>query len=361
MVKKHILSLTVRGAVIFVPAQLSEPSITGMNRLQLNRMTIAGGLMNKTGRSAGEQAIWISLISNMFLTGIKIAVGALAGSQVLVADGVHNAGDVIATIAALASTKVANRPKDESHMYGHGKAEVIGSAIVAVIMIIAAFFIAYHAVLSISHPASKPSLIALIAAAVSLIWKQWLYVYCNRLGRSIKSKSLMATAHDHLADVYASIAAVAGIGLALIGSWLDIAVLSYGDPVAGIIVSYFVIRLAYHMGKDAIDILMEKSVSVEQIRDYEALILTVPEVKRIDRLRAREFGQYIMLDVRVGIPAQLTIQEGHDIIRKIKAAIMHENADVEEVLVHLNPWYENEQPEGTKHEGTKPDGMNPEA
>ncbi|MNI90299.1 ferrous iron efflux protein F [compost metagenome] len=115
------------------------------------------------------------------------------------------------------------------------------------------------------------------------------------------------------------------------------------------------------MGKDAIDILMEKSVSVEQIRDYEALILTVPEVKRIDRLRAREFGQYIMLDVRVGIPAQLTIQEGHDIIRKIKAAIMHENADVEEVLVHLNPWYENEQPEGTKHEGTKPDGMNPEA
>ncbi|MBY9078099.1 cation transporter [Paenibacillus sp. HN-1] len=304
--------------------------------------------MNKTGRSAGEQAIWISIISNMLLTILKIAVGTLAGSQVLIADGVHNAGDVIATVAALASTKVANRPKDESHMYGHGKAEVIGSAIVAVIMILAAVFIAYHAVVSLFHPAAEPSLIALIAAAISLIWKQWLYVYCIRLGRTTKSKSLQATAHDHLADVYASIAAVVGIGLALIGSRYDIAVLSYGDPVAGIIVSYFVLRLAFHMGKDAIDILMEKSVSVEQIREYEALILTIPEVKRIDRLRAREFGQYVMLDVRVGIPAQLTIQEGHDIIRKIKAAIIQEHADVEEVLVHLNPWYENEGPAGTK-------------
>lgn len=302
--------------------------------------------MNKTKRPAGERAIWISLVSNLILTVLKILVGALAGSQVLIADGVHNAGDVIATIAALAATKVANRPKDESHMYGHGKAEVIGSAMVAVIMIFAALFIAYHAVESLFHPAAEASVLALLAAIVSLVWKQWLYVYCHRLGRQTSSKSLLATAHDHLADVYASIAAVAGIGLALIGEEFDIGIFRYGDPIAGIIVSYFVLRLAYHMGREAIDILMEKSVSLEQIREYEANIWTVPEVKRIDRLRAREFGQYIMLDVRVGVPGHMTIQEGHDIIRKIKAAIMKDHSNVEEVLVHLNPWYQDEPPDG---------------
>ncbi|EFM08379.1 cation diffusion facilitator family transporter [Paenibacillus curdlanolyticus YK9] len=298
-------------------------------------------MSNERG-SSSVFAIWISLISNLLLTGIKLIVGFLFNSQVLIADGVHNAGDVIATMAALGSAKVAQKPADDDHPYGHGKSELIGSAIVAIIMVFAALFIAYHSFTSFFHVAAEASIIALIAAAVSLVWKQWLYIYCIRLSRKTSSKSLEATAYDHLADVYASLAAVVGIGAALLGDKLEISVLSYGDAAAGIVVAYFVLKLAYHMGKDAVDVLMEKAVSPEKLLEYERLVFSVHEVKRIDRLRAREFGQYVMVDVRVGIPAQLSVQEGHDVSRKIKQTIMAHHNDVEEVLIHLNPWYEED-------------------
>ena len=88
---------------------------------------------------------------------------------------------------------------------------------------------------------------------------------------------------------------------------------------------------------------MEKSVSQERLSAFSSLINSIPEVKRIDRLRAREHGHYVLVDLRVGVLGELTIQEGHDIMRKIKSVIMESHPDVDEVLVHLNPWYENEE------------------
>ncbi|WP_336772645.1 cation diffusion facilitator family transporter [Paenibacillus sp. MMO-58] len=291
--------------------------------------------------SSNVLAIWISLLSNLILTGIKLIVGLMFKSQVLIADGVHNAGDVIASMAALGAAKVAQKPADEDHPYGHGKSELIGSALVAIIMVIAALFIAYHSFESFFHPAAAASMVAFVAAVVSLFWKLWLYIYCIRISKQTSSKSLEATAFDHLADVYASLAAVIGIGAAIIGERNDISFLSYGDAAAGIVVAYFVLKLAYHMGKEAVDVLMEKTVSPEMLQDYERLVSSIPEVKRIDRIRAREFGQYVMIDVRVGIPGELTIQEGHDVSRKIKQIILDHHKDVEEVLIHLNPWYKD--------------------
>ncbi|WP_028548417.1 cation diffusion facilitator family transporter [Paenibacillus sp. UNC451MF] len=295
--------------------------------------------MSKGNRSS-IVAAWISLVSNVALTMIKIIVGLLTNSQVLLADGIHNAGDVIATAASLTSMNISKRPADEDHPYGHGKAEVLSSAFVSIILAIAALYIAYEAVMAFFEEPRKASYIALIAALVSLIWKQVLYAYTIRIGKRVNSKGLMATAYDHLADVYASIAAVAGIGLALIGERFGLHYLAYGDPLAGIIVSILVMKLAYHMGQESFDVLMEKAVDHAQLDEYASLIRSVPEVKRIDRIRAREHGHYVLVDVRLSIPGQMTIQEGHDISRKIKQTIMDKHPNVDEVLIHINPWYE---------------------
>ncbi|OXM83525.1 cation diffusion facilitator family transporter [Paenibacillus rigui] len=289
--------------------------------------------------NASIVAIWISLISNVVLTAIKIIVGLVFHSQVLLADGVHNAGDVIATFASLTSMRISQRPADEDHPYGHGKAEVLASAVVAIIMIAAALYIAYEAIGAFFEEPVKASYIALGAAVISFVWKMVLYVYTIRIGKRMNSKGLMATAYDHLADVYASIAAVVGIGLALIGETYGIHYLSYGDPLAGIVVSILVLKLAVHMGHEAFDVLMEKNIAQEKLDEYAKLIQSVPEVKRIDRLRAREHGHYILVDARLGVPGELTIQQGHDISRKIKQQIMSSHPDVDEVLIHLNPWY----------------------
>lgn len=291
--------------------------------------------------SASILAVWISLISNIVLTILKIAVGTIFHSPVLLADGYHNAGDVVASAAALTSMHISKRPADEDHPYGHGKAEVISAAIVSVILFIAAIYIAYESVTAFFIAPVKASVLVLFTAIVSLIWKQALYIYTIRIGKRTNSKGLLATAYDHLADVYASLAAVVGIGLAMLGDFYDIQILAYGDPIAGIIVTFFVFKLAYEMGKEAMDTLMEKSVSPDRLAEFSALIETISEVKRIDRLRAREHGHYILVDLRVAVPGQLTIQEGHDILSKIKETIMDAHPDVDEVLIHLNPWYEN--------------------
>lgn len=286
---------------------------------------------------------WISLISNIVLTVLKIAVGTIFHSPVLLADGYHNAGDVVASGAALTSMRISQRPADEDHPYGHGKAEVISSAIVALILGVAAIYIAYESISAFFSEPEKASIIAFFTAVLSLVAKQILYIYTIRIGKEVNSKGLIATAYDHLADVYASLAAVVGIGLALVGDYYDITLLLYGDPIAGLIVTVLVFKLAYGMGKEALDTLMEKSVEPERLDDFTELIISVPEVRRIDRLRAREHGHYILVDLRASVDGTLTIQEGHDIIRKIKKTIMAENEDVDEVLVHLNPWYEEDE------------------
>lgn len=297
-------------------------------------------MTNTTHSRSSLIAIWISLISNIFLTILKIVVGYLFHSPVLLADGFHNAGDVVASAAALTSMRFSKLPPDEDHPYGHGKAEVISSAIVGLILGAAAIYIAIEAILAFFEEPAKASVLALITAIVSLLWKQALYFYTMKIGKRENSKGLIATAYDHLADVYASLAAVVGIGLGLIGYHYDIPLLSYGDPLAGLIVAILVLRLAIHIGKEALDILMEKTVSEERLLTFKTVIDGVPEVKRIDRLRAREHGHYVLVDIRISIPADLTIQQGHDITSSLRNAIKGVNPDVGEVLIHLNPWYE---------------------
>jgi cation diffusion facilitator family transporter len=292
-------------------------------------------------KAASMMAIWVSLASNVALTAIKIIVGFVFGSQVLIADGIHNAGDVIASATAYSSMRISSKPADKDHPYGHGKAEVLSAFIVAIILGAAAIYIGYHSIKAFFEPAEKAHIIAFAAAVISLVWKQILYVYTIRIGRQNNSKGLIATAYDHLADVYASLAASLGIGLALIGDYFGYKYLSYGDPAAGIIVSLLVIKLAFEMGKESFDILMEKNVGEQKMEAYAELIHSIPEVKRIDRLRAREHGHYILVDVRIALRGDMTIQQGHDTGRDIKQKIMNAHSDVGEVLVHVNPWYEN--------------------
>ncbi|NBD26315.1 cation diffusion facilitator family transporter [Paenibacillus glycinis] len=294
------------------------------------------------GNRSSVIAMWVSLLSNVLLTGIKLIVGIVFKSQVLIADGIHNAGDIIATATAYSSMRLSGKPPDEDHPYGHGKAEVLGAGVVAFILVLAALYMGYHAVLAFFHPPGEAHLIALAAAVVSLIVKQLLYIYTKRVSMTVNSKALLATAYDHLADVYASLAASIGIFLAWLGERIDIEWLGYGDPAAGVIVSVLVLRLGIEMARETVDVLMDKSLSPEKVEDIMEHLREVPEVRRIDRLRAREHGHYVLVDARVAVLGTLTIQEGHDIIRKIKRKVQDAHPEVDEVLVHLNPWYADE-------------------
>ncbi|MBH8601414.1 cation diffusion facilitator family transporter [Thermoactinomyces sp. CICC 23799] len=283
-------------------------------------------------------AAWIGLVSNIALTILKLMVGFLFQSPSLIADGFHNLADIAASGATLGSMRISKMPADREHPYGHGKAEVIASGMVAIVLLLISLFMIYESVAALFGPFVEAHVLSLLAAVISLIWKQILYVYTIKIGKRVNSKGLIATAYDHLSDVYASLAAVVGIGLALWGQHQSVPFAEYGDPLASIVVSLLILRVAIHMGKEAVDILMERNIPEEELKIYRELILKVDGVKRIDQLRGREHGHYRLIDVRVGVPADLTVKEGHDIASRVKETLMNEFQEIQEVFVHVNPW-----------------------
>lgn len=286
-------------------------------------------------------AAWISLISNFFLTLIKIVCGMVFQSTALIADGVHNGGDVIGSIATLGSMKLSNHPADLDHPYGHGKAEDVSSAFIAIILIAAALFLIYDAIKVLFDPVSPVSVWALGAAVISAVWKWLLYIYTSRAAVKYRSKSLHATAADHFADIFASFAAAMGLGFGWAGGMLNIPYAHYGDPIAGIVVSILILRIAIIMIIKSTNVLMESSVPEDNQEEYRQVFLSFPEVKKIDILRAREQGNAVLIDAQIRLPASLTIQQGDDITEKIRQRMISRYPYVEEVLIHINPWYED--------------------
>ncbi|MCP8967208.1 cation diffusion facilitator family transporter [Ectobacillus ponti] len=289
-----------------------------------------------------KQVAWLSIVSNIVLTFGKIGIGMYAGSEGVLADGIHSAADVFASVIVLLVIGMANKPADPEHPYGHGKAEVIISGIVGVLLLMVSLYIVYEAVSGFWHPLEAPTILAMWVALFSYAAKMVLYRYSLAVARKHHSKAIEAIAYDHKADIVASLAAAAGVLLSIAGEKLDVAILLYGDRIAGIFVAYLIFKIAKEMCTEAFHILLERSVEPELLDSYKAVVQQFPEVRRIDRIRAREHGHYVLVDLRISIYHEKTIKEGHDLGRDIKRALMDKYNEIEEVLIHLNPYF----PEG---------------
>jgi cation diffusion facilitator family transporter len=289
--------------------------------------------------SLAKQVAWISVISNILLTIGKLTVGYIGKSDAVFADGIHSAADVFASVIVLLVIKIANKPADQEHPYGHGKAEVIVSGIVGILLFIVSIYIVYEAIVGFFHPISTPNIMAMWVAIISYGTKEVLYRYSLKIGKQYSSKAIEAIAFDHKADIVASIAAAIGVILSIIGDKFNLPFLLYGDKVASIVVAYLIFKIAKEMLKEAFDILLERNIELDIINEYLSLISTFSDVKRIDRIRAREHGHYVIVDLRVSIDHDKTIKEGHDLSREIKKVLMKKHDNIEEVLIHLNPYF----------------------
>jgi len=292
-----------------------------------------------TRERIAKKVAWISVISNVILTIGKLVVGWAANSDAVFADGIHSAADVFASVIVLFVIKIANKPADLEHPYGHGKAEIIVSGIVGIVLFAVSLYVVYEAIIGLFHPITAPNILAMWIAIISYGAKEYLYRYSMKIANDQKSKAIEAIAYDHKADIVASIAAAAGVILSIIGDKFDIKLLLFGDKVASIIVAYLIFRISREMLKEAFDILLERNIDSAILSDYEQIISSFSEVKRIDRLRAREHGHYVLVDLRISIDHDKTIKEGHDLSREIKQKLMKKHDNIEEVLIHLNPYY----------------------
>lgn len=281
----------------------------------------------------------ISLWANILLTVGKMVIGWFGNSDAVFADGIHSGADVFASVIVLLVIRISNKSADAEHPYGHGKAEIIVSGLIGILLTLVSIYIVYEAISGFFHPIESPSMLALWIAIFSYVLKEFLYRYSLRIAVQQNSKAMEAIAFDHKADIVASIAASAGVLLAIVGDKLQMVYLMYADKIASLFVAYLIFKIAKEMLTEAFDILLERSVPAETLNAYIATISEFKEVRRIDRIRARELGHYIMVDLRIAVDYSKTIKEGHDLSREIKLALMDKFDNVQEVLIHLNPYF----------------------
>ncbi|MEH7343619.1 cation diffusion facilitator family transporter [Bacillus sp. JJ1532] len=284
----------------------------------------------------------LGIVINIVLAIVKWGIGVYAGSRALIADAVHSASDIAGSLAVYLGLKAAKQPPDDDHPYGHGKAESISAIIVAVLLLFVGFEIGKSSVTAFFKPIEAPKTIAIAAVIFSIIVKEALFRYKYKLGRELNSDALIVNAYEHRSDVYSSFAALAGIGAAIIGGKLGIDWLEYADPVAGVIVSLMVIQMAWSLGKESIHNTLDHVLHEEDTLELREAVESVKEVKKINQLHAREHGHYVIIDLKISVDPNMTVEEGHRVGKKVKEKLLKMN-NVHNVFVHINPYNEDDE------------------
>lgn len=277
----------------------------------------------------GEKGAWLSIIAYLFLSALKLGVGYYAASQALFADGLNNTTDIMASIAVLIGLKIARKPADQDHRYGHYRAETVASVVAALIMAgvgLNVLLDASRSMMAINETAPDPIAMwtALFSAGVMML----VYYYNRNLGQRINSQAVQAAAADNRSDALVSIGAFIGIGAAQFGLfWLD--------PLAALVVGLIILKTAYEIFRDAAHALTDgfDEAHLEQIGE---LIQETPGVKSIIDLKARTYGNNVYVDVVIGVNPNLTVGESHDITLDIEKQLF-EKEKIEYVHIHVEP------------------------
>jgi cation diffusion facilitator family transporter len=284
-----------------------------------------------------EFAAWVGIVGNVVLAVIKAIIGTTSNSKALIADAVHSASDVGGSFAVLLGLRAAKLPPDRDHPYGHGKAESISAIIVSVILFIVGIEIGYSSIESFFNPIEAPGFLAIYAVIFSIIVKEIMFQYKYRLGKKINSDALITNAYEHRTDVFSSIAALIGIGTAILGGKLNIGWLEYADPFAGVVVSIIVLKIAVHLGLGSIHNTLDHVMHDQETKDMRREVETVPGVLNLDEFFAREHGHYVIVDTKIAVDPKLTVEEGHSIGKEVKKRLL-KHPNVQDVLVHINPY-----------------------
>lgn len=293
----------------------------------------------KKSHQAIITATWVGIIVNIFLTIIKAVGGVLSGSRALIADALHSASDIVGSVVVLFAVKIASKPPDKEHPYGHGKAENIASIIIALLlMLVGVEIVISSGKVFFGEVPTAPGKLALVILIISIVIKEILFQYKLFLGKKYSSNALISEAWHHRSDALSSLAALAGVGLALVGQRFDIAWFIYGDAIAGIVVSIIVIKVGYDLARDASNVMLEQVLDDDGIEKYKETVLAVSGVEAIDELLARTHGQYVIIDIKLAVNADITVKKGHDIAALVKQKLIREHDEVEDVFVHINPY-----------------------
>lgn len=281
-----------------------------------------------------ESSTQISLLSNILLLILKFYGGFFGGSRALVADCINSLLDIIANSAVWIGLKLAKKPADENHQYGHGNADVIAASFVAIIILVTGVYIGYDSIhVIIDGHYAAPKYYATAIACFTIVFKLVLYQYTKKIGIRFKSAAVLANAYDHKSDVYASSGALFGIFISQIGYPIL-------DPVGGLWVSFFILRNAVNLIRDNIHTLMSGAPDREMINRITKTADEIKEVMGINTTRIRTLGSKHFVDLEIFVEKDLSVFEGHKIAHKVRDILIAKYDDISDVMVHVEPYKE---------------------
>lgn len=277
----------------------------------------------------GNRVPWVCFFGNAMLAVIKFFLGIASRSSALIADAVHSLADVIGTTGVIVSTKIARKPVDETHPYGYGKVEFFASVFIYFFLIIVAVAIIGGALIEIVNGKEEaPSSIAFGAAFISIMANVFMYRYSMCAGKVLKSPSLVANAYENLTDSCSSIAVVAGLTGAHFGYPVC-------DPLAAIVVAFFIFGASIKMFWDAVGGLIDKSLPRSTTARIYQIASSVDGVRGIGYIRARRVGRGIWIDIEIRVSPSISTLEGNRIAKEVRASLLRKSDHIKEAAVYF--------------------------
>ncbi len=275
---------------------------------------------------------------NAALAAIKIFAGFSGKSNAMIADGVHSLSDFLTDIVVLVGFKLTEQPEDDCHNYGHGKYETLATAIISIFLAIVGFEILKASTSSIisvirGELLPKPGMIALAAAAISIVTKELLYRYTLAVGNKINSSAVTANAWHHRSDAFSSVGTLLGIGGAIIlgEKWTVL------DPIASMLVSLFIFKVSFNILMPTVNELMESALSEEEKTQIENIIVKNSGIKSFHKLRTRKIGNKAAIETHILVDHSLNIKEAHNIATEIEIEFKNIFGESCIVTIHVEP------------------------
>ncbi|NOT36628.1 MAG: cation transporter [Saprospiraceae bacterium] len=289
--------------------------------------------MPKTNEQKAVKSVYFSIIGNSCLAIVKGLAGYFGNSFALIADAIESTSDVFASFLVLFGIKYSNRPADENHPYGHGKAEPLITFLVVGFLMASATVIAYESILNIRTPHDLPKTWTLIVLGIIIIWKEISYRIVIRNSKETNSSSLKADAWHHRSDAITSVAAFIGISIALIlGKGYESA-----DDWAALFAAGFIFYNSFLIFRPALGEIMDEHVYDDLIQEIREVALKVDGIIDTEKCFVRKAGMQYHVDLHAIVDAELSVRAGHDIAHKLKDLLRQEIPQIGHVLIHIEP------------------------
>ena len=274
---------------------------------------------------------YIGIAVNIALAVVKVVIGSLAGSLALLADGVHSLSDVATDAVVLLGVRLGSKGPDQSHPYGHGRAETFSAGLIALVLVFVGGAMIYYATMAIARDeVTTPRLGVLIAAIVSIAAKEWLYKVTQKIAIQSHSPALYANAWHHRSDALSSVAVVIGFISLEFG-------FGHGDQAAAVAVGLMIIFVGVRIIGDCLHELTESAIDADTIEHIKNIINSDSSIRQWHKLRTRTVGREVFLDLHILVDPDLSIGAAHEIAESLENALHEQITRPVNITVHVEP------------------------